>query len=613
MSLPKRFLHEPDMSTVAKSVQLLQVMQSHGLEWMRNVRTREQVVQSMHYYLTRAGLDAAAVPPIIHIAGTKGKGSTAAMTESMLRAAGLRTGLFTSPHLVSVTERFRLNGVPVSEAAYLDHFFSLWERIGDTAAGGAGAAAAAPFASLPPLPGFNFLTLLALRLFVESRVDVLILETGLGGRLDATNMFDAPTVAVTGITTLDFDHTETLGETLPLIASEKAGIFKAGMPALTVPQRADAMEVLVEIAAARGAPLYHVDAARLAARTPDGRPPALGIGGRFQAQNSALAVALVEVFVHQRAQKQESARAGGSGRRGSDSGLQPLDTFGASHRGDGRGVYDATTPLPPWMLSGLANATWPGRAEVLHLPGTSTRLHVDGAHTGRSMIEAVGWYAGGVGGGVPAPGTPRPLRILLFTCGQDKDALSLLLPLSVLPWDAVFMCGVEWTLTRKAASAALTPDTALATFLEKRRRMGDEAAIEDIRTALGGELPPPSSPEEAAVVPPAQPLDYQRALASLFTHVYTAREYAVHRRRLLPLARGDAGAALGEGERVEVEDSPLPPSPPTPVVLPSLEAALEAISRLDTQGRGAEVMVTGSLYLVGAALSAVERRKGDRA
>jgi len=152
---------------------------------------------------------------------------------------------------------------------------------------------------LPTLPGFHIFALFAYTIFVDAAVDVIVLEVGLGGRLDATNVVPREHVAVCGITTLDFDHVELLGDTLPDIAREKAGIMKPGVPVVTVPQRADASAALAAAAAAIGAPLLLATPASLAARSPVGAPPRLGIDGAHQHINAALAVALVDIFRHQ--------------------------------------------------------------------------------------------------------------------------------------------------------------------------------------------------------------------------------------------------------------------------------------------------------------------------
>ncbi|KAF4316856.1 hypothetical protein BBO99_00006307 [Phytophthora kernoviae] len=182
---------------------------------------------------------------VVHVAGTKGKGSTCAMVERILRQAGYKTGLFTSPHLVTPCERFRINGKPIADDVFLRHFNAVWDGLEQTQD------QSGPY---PPMAWFfRFLTLMALHLFVDEQVDVVILEVGLGGRLDATNVFRKPVVC--GVSTLDLDHTRVLGETLDLIAYAKAGIFKPGVPSFTTAQEPIAMEMLEKCASETGTPL----------------------------------------------------------------------------------------------------------------------------------------------------------------------------------------------------------------------------------------------------------------------------------------------------------------------------------------------------------------------
>ncbi|KAL8095317.1 folylpolyglutamate synthase isoform X2 [Apium graveolens] len=168
---------------------------------------------------------------IIHVAGTKGKGSTCAFCEAILRESGFRTGLFISPHLIDVRERFRVNGLDISEERFLLHFWECWNCLRDSVT-----------EDLPMPPLFQFLTVLALKIFVCEKVDVAIIEVGLGGKKDSTNVIKEPVVC--GIASLGMDHMEILGDTLGEIASHKAGILKPHIHAFSSPQAAEAMEVL---------------------------------------------------------------------------------------------------------------------------------------------------------------------------------------------------------------------------------------------------------------------------------------------------------------------------------------------------------------------------------
>ena len=204
---------------------------------------------------------------VIHIAGTNGKGSVCAMIDSICRAKGQRTGLFTSPHLVTFRERIRVNGKMVSENAVAAGLTSIRNLI----------------ACWDPHPTFfEVTTALALKYFSEANADVIILETGIGGRLDATNAIQSD-VAV--ITQIDFDHEEWLGNTLAEIASEKAGIIKPRIPVVCASQRPEAEKVIRTRAAECEAPLQFVT------ESYNGSPIALR--GHLQKQNAAMAIATV--------------------------------------------------------------------------------------------------------------------------------------------------------------------------------------------------------------------------------------------------------------------------------------------------------------------------------
>jgi len=173
--------------------------------------------------------------PIIHVAGTKGKGSVSALCASALQAAGYKVGLYTSPHLMDYTERIQINGQAVSHQGLVD----LVEQIKPAAA------------KVPRLTTFELTTALGFLYFAQQKVDVAVIEVGLGGRLDATNVV-TPKVSV--ITSLSYDHMAVLGNTLALIAGEKAGIIKPGVPVVSAPQKDEPLEVLVRIASERNAP-----------------------------------------------------------------------------------------------------------------------------------------------------------------------------------------------------------------------------------------------------------------------------------------------------------------------------------------------------------------------
>jgi dihydrofolate synthase / folylpolyglutamate synthase len=215
--------------------------------------------------IAHGGLEAAAPCTDIHVAGTNGKGSVCAMIDSICRAQGYRTGLFTSPHLVTFRERIRVNGEMISEDAVANGLTTIRDLV----------------SNWDPHPTFfEVVTALALKHFSDTSVKIVILETGLGGRLDATNAVQSD---VSVITPIDFDHEKWLGETLSEIAAEKAGIIKPQVPVVCAPQRPEAEEVIRARAARCGAPIQFVTEQH------DEKP--ISLAGAHQKQNAALAIA----------------------------------------------------------------------------------------------------------------------------------------------------------------------------------------------------------------------------------------------------------------------------------------------------------------------------------
>lgn len=205
---------------------------------------------------------------VIHVAGTNGKGSICAMIESICRAQGYRTGLFISPHLVTFRERIRLNGEMISEGAVANGLAAIRNLI----------------RQWDPHPTFfEVTTALALKHFRETKIDIVVLETGLGGRLDATNAVQSH---VSVMTPIDFDHQKWLGNTLADIAGEKAGIIKAGVPVISAPQQPEADRVIRFRAAECDAPLQFVN-------EPYSRSP-VALRGRHQKNNAAVAITAIQ-------------------------------------------------------------------------------------------------------------------------------------------------------------------------------------------------------------------------------------------------------------------------------------------------------------------------------
>ena len=291
----------------------------------------------------------------VHIAGSKGKGSTAAMAESILRAAGYRTGLYTSPHLHTFRERIRVDGDLISEAEVVQ----LVRQV-------------RPLADqIPGITTFEVMTAMALAWFSQNGADWVVLEVGLGGRLDATNVV-MPAVAV--ITPISLDHMAILGDTLAQIAAEKAGIVKPGVPVVSAPQPAEALGVIEDTCARRQAPLTLV-----------GRD---WIWERLEPEPGAGAASLSGQRFRMR------ARGPGQAAPGLDPGDQWLDSLWIPLLGEFQ-LVNATTavaalrqigPLQERLSDeiireGLRSVYWPGRFEIL---GRQPLVVADSAHNGDS-------------------------------------------------------------------------------------------------------------------------------------------------------------------------------------------------------------------------------------
>lgn len=232
------------------------------------VRLGLDVVRLVH---ARLGRPAGGIPAV-HVVGTNGKGSTAAMTAHGLARLGRRVGLYTSPHLHRLGERVRIDGVPLTDEALRHHVDAV---LAIEAAG-----------HLPrPLTFFEILTVAAMHAFAAAGVDALVLEAGLGGRLDATRIGD---FVVTLVTSIGLDHQAMLGPTIGDIAREKAAVFEHGAPVFSAVQPAEAVVELCAAAARFGVPLTFVP--------PLGRPP-VGLEGEHQRQNAALALAALRQFM----------------------------------------------------------------------------------------------------------------------------------------------------------------------------------------------------------------------------------------------------------------------------------------------------------------------------
>jgi dihydrofolate synthase/folylpolyglutamate synthase len=246
--------------TYREAVAWLYGLQLHGIKLgLENMRRLCSALE--------LSLNGESGPSFIHVAGTNGKGSVCAMLDAICREAGLRTGLYTSPHLVTFRERIRLNGAMISEEAVAAGL----TRIRELTAGW----------DHPPT-FFEVTTALALAWFQEQTAEAVVLETGLGGRLDATNVV-TPSVSV--ITPIGYDHQQYLGKTLDQITGEKAGIIKPGVPVVSAPQSPEAAAVIERTSSETGSPLSRVSESI--------ERSAIGLLGSHQGWNAAVAQAAI--------------------------------------------------------------------------------------------------------------------------------------------------------------------------------------------------------------------------------------------------------------------------------------------------------------------------------
>jgi len=292
----------------------------------------------------------------VHVAGTNGKGSVTAMVDAALRAAGHRSARYTSPHLVDLAERFVIDGRPVERASLLAAVADVRDAIASLRADG----------SLEVQPTFfEVTTAVAFELFRRAGVEIAVIEVGLGGRLDATNVLAPPGLVATAITSIALDHELYLGHTLPDIAFEKAGIIKPGVPVVLGPLEADAAEVIERVARERGAAIVRTTAADAGF--------AIHLAGAHQRSNAGIAVRLLEIL--------------------DASGIRiPAHAVGA----------------------GLADPQWPGRLDTRRL-ADGRELLLDAAHNPAGAAALASYLL--TGGGPPRP--------LVFAAMRDKDVAGM--------------------------------------------------------------------------------------------------------------------------------------------------------------------------------------------
>ncbi|NXD01938.1 FOLC protein, partial [Certhia familiaris] len=410
-----------------------------------------------------------------------------------------------SPHLVQVRERIRINGQPISKDLFNKYFWQVYNRLEETKD--------PEHASMPAY--FRFLTIMAFHVFLQEKVDLAVVEVGIGGTYDCTNIIRAPVVC--GVSSLGIDHTSILGDTMEKIAWQKGGIFKPGVPAFTVAQPEQPLEVLRERAQERkvgwwggcglGVP-HGVGLSLLSLQCPlylcpelddfeEGcRALELGLAGAHQRSNAALALQLARMWLQ---------------RRGCQ-GLGELKEVPPSTELLGRPVPLAPVfQLTDAMIQGLRDTEWLGRTQVLsHGPVT---WYLDGAHTTSSIQACVRWFRqAALNQDKPHDGSE--VRVLLFNATGDRDTAALLKLLVPCHFDYAVFCPnfTEVSVANNAdqQNFNVTLENALTRCLENQRtwtRLLEEKVGQDpwlpSPLRVGGLLQPAPARGSLLLVPPA--------------------------------------------------------------------------------------------------------------
>lgn len=273
---------------------------------------------------------------VIHVAGTNGKGSTCAYISSILQSLGCKVGLYTSPHLLSIRERIRINGKPIEEDAFASAFFEIWDKLPREAS-----------ADMDIPRYLQLLTLLSFHVFLKEKVHVAVYEPHMGGEFDATNVVSSP--VVTAVTRIAKDHVRYLGPEIEDIAWHKAGIFKSRCPAISSPQEENVARSLRQRAIEKNVPLSFVEPdLSLSFVEPDSSL------SEFQKENCSVAIAVAQEWT--------------------------------SHR-----MPEELTNLDRYIKDGIQKFDWPGRYQQIE--EGNYRWLLDGAHNELGLSTAVSWLA----------------------------------------------------------------------------------------------------------------------------------------------------------------------------------------------------------------------------
>lgn len=414
----------PVSRTYKDAINALNTLQSNfaSIEATRklgpNVNRNELSIKEVFEYIRRLGYAPSDFNKlnVIHITGTKGKGSTCAFTESILRQYNTpltnKIGLFTSPHLKSVRERIRINGAPINEVKFAKYFFEVWDKLSATTSSAEEFPTLQPSDVVKPMY-FKYLTVLSFHVFMLEGVDTAIYEVGVGGEYDSTNIVPKP--SVTGISSLGIDHTFMLGDNIESITWNKTGIFKKGVPALVSTQTEYPQSEKVILERAKEKEVSSLEFVEQEKVLP--KDAKLGLAGDFQRQNAALAVKLAETH------------------------LKSLGT-------EELPKYDNTgnvVELPEKFLTGIAEAKWDGRCQIIrNKPGfENINWFIDGAHTFESIKVSSEWFQ------KELTNKRNKLRILLFNQQNRENASQLLTKLyesTNVKFDhVVFTTNITWS------------------------------------------------------------------------------------------------------------------------------------------------------------------------
>ncbi|XP_055846172.1 folylpolyglutamate synthase, mitochondrial [Episyrphus balteatus] len=377
---------DTNMADYESAIQKLNTLQSNAASIRQSIINKKMLtnLDDTVKYLNRSGISLEQLDKlsVIHVSGTKGKGSTCALSESILREYGIRTGFFSSPHLVSVTERIRINGEAISKEKFSKIFWKVFNRLdkhkeSDT--------------DLPAY--FKFLTILCFHVFFEEKVDVAILEVGIGGEYDSTNVVRNTTTA--GITSLGLEHTNILGDTIEEITIQKSGIIKPFSKVYTNVYQEACLDILKKKAAQKEAKLIQVPKI-----SEYYWPKGVEVDklNKMAQLNGSLAIQLAYNWLRK-------------------SGTQDLNGLSEEIKSD-----DITLAISDRVVKAFDNCVWPGRCQTMDFH--NLRIHLDGAHTPESMKICGDWFKS-----VTTESENIP-KILIFNATGERDSKALLTILS---------------------------------------------------------------------------------------------------------------------------------------------------------------------------------------